>query len=154
MEHQIFEHQKLVVEYALKWREWVTEFELQEKLKKIHKYCVDNEMLTAEQPIIATHNIRNDKGELLFDIETIIPISKKIKPPEGILFLSPFHIDNALKITCKGSQEDMGECYQELHKFMTIHSLMPKGPGYQVTVRDKDGFGREVMKSEIYVDVQ
>ncbi len=121
---------------VISYRAKMTQQEMNDIMNRLGAFIKDNGLTKCGCVTTTTFSVENVSGAQLMDIEILCPVDKACDVPQGFTFKPEFRLNNAAKITHKGSPANMQESVNELVGYINQNKLTPITSLYNVTVNE------------------
>ena len=139
---------------VISYRAKMTQQEMNDTMNCLGTFIKDNGLTKSGCVTTTTFSVENVSGVQLMDIEILCPVDKACDVPQGFAFKPEFRLNNAAKITHKGSPANMQESVNELIGYLNQNKLTPITSLYNVTVNEpKSPADIDSMVVDMYIGV-
>ncbi|MBR2675169.1 MAG: hypothetical protein IKE52_06965 [Mogibacterium sp.] len=146
---------KVILENVLCVSGEFTQPELMILGNRIDNLLLENNTQRTGNAFIATNNVTVEKGQQILDIDMYIPLDSMLNDAEGFTFIPEFSIENALKMTVKGSPEQFETAVQGITTYIDDNNLSPLTPIYVETANPvTDAADLDNLVTNFYIGVE
>ncbi len=138
---EIIENVKLEMDNVLSFKGEITQQEMVYVMKEIEQVIAESTAQKNGSIVTATFGMRKNDGQLVANMEILVPLNKVINPPSGYTFKPVFRLNNAVKVRHYGNPSMLQESADELMKYIIDSNLTPITVGYNITVREPKNKG-------------
>lgn len=132
---EINQEEIYLVEQVITYRGKVNNKLLNNVMEQLFSAINDAGLKINGSTITAIHSIENDCGDLIIDIEIIVPINGVMTSTDEFVYRDRFEINNALMFRHIGNPQTMNTEMQEFNQYIKNNNFKPVTPFYNVTVR-------------------
>lgn len=151
---EIIENVKLEMNNVLSFKGEVTKQEMIQIVKEMEQLVSENGAKRNGSIVTATFDIKKIENQIVMAIQILVPLDRKIEPPNGYVFKPIFRLNNAIKLRHYGDPSNLQENMNKLTEYIIEKGLMPITPGYNVTINElHDKNDVESLIVDIYVGV-
>lgn len=139
---------------VISYRAKMTQQEMNDTMSRLGAFIKENGLTKNGCVTTTTFSVENVSGAQIMDIEILCPVDIACDVPQGFTFKPKFRLNNAAKITHKGSPANMQNSVNELIGYLNQNKLTPITSLYNVTVNEpKSPADIDSMVVDMYIGV-